>query len=259
MLELVNLSKTFVNSQTGARVEALKDINLEVEDGRLVTVVGLTGCGKTTMLRIVAGLERPSTGRVLLDGQEICRPGPQIGLVFQEYALLPWRTLIRNIEFGLEIKGAPKWEREERAAEYIKIVQLEGFEDRYPKELSGGMKQRVAIARTLINEPRVLLMDEPFGSLDSQTRNTMQEFLIQIWKRTGRTILFVTHNIDEAVFLSERVIVLSARPGRVVATFNVDLKYPRDRTSIKFNKFRRDILKYLREEKGKAMAELTKI
>jgi NitT/TauT family transport system ATP-binding protein len=229
-------------------VPALDDLHLRIENGRFVSIVGPSGCGKTTLLRIIAGLEKASAGAVLLDGHELGQGSEEIGLVFQEYALFPWRTTLQNIEMGLEIKGIPKEKRRSKAMEYIKSFNLDGFANRYPKELSGGMKQRVAIARTLIMNPRVVLMDEPFGSLDSQTRNALQQFLLQIWERRNETILFVTHNVDEAVFLSDQIVLLSRRPARIIKIVDVNLSRPRDRTSHACNEIRRDILHVLGQE-----------
>ena len=229
-------------------VHVLNQISYRIENGRFVSIVGPSGCGKTTLLRIIAGLEKSSAGKVLLDGRELVQGSEEIGLVFQEYALFPWRTTLQNIEIGPEIKGVDKAKRRSTAMEYIKMFNLSGFENRYPRELSGGMKQRVAIARTLIMNPRVVLMDEPFGSLDSQTRNGLQEFLLGIWERRRDTILFVTHNVDEAVFLSDQIIVLSKRPARIFKTFEVGLQRPRDRTGYECNEIRREVLKVLSEE-----------
>ena len=247
-LDLLDLSKTFSGRGLEGSIHVLEQIRHRIENGQFISIVGPSGCGKTTLLRIIAGLEESSSGRVLLDGKELTQGSEEVGLVFQEYALFPWRTTLQNIEMGLEIKGVDKEKRRSTAMEYIKTFNLIGFEHRYPRELSGGMKQRVAIARTLIMNPRVVLMDEPFGSLDSQTRNALQEFLLAIWERRRDTILFVTHNVDEAVFLSDQIIVLSKRPARIVKTFEVGLQRPRDRTGQECNEIRRDVLKVLSEE-----------
>lgn len=244
-LDFIDLSKTFLGRGLGESVHVLDQIRYRIENGQFVSIVGPSGCGKTTLLRIIAGLEKASAGRVLLDGEELIHGSETIGLVFQEYALFPWRTTLQNIEMGLEIKGVDREKRCLTAMEYIKTFDLSGFEHRYPRELSGGMKQRVAIARTLIMNPRVVLMDEPFGSLDSQTRNGLQEFLLGIWGKRGDTILFVTHNVDEAVFLSDQIIVLSRRPARIVKTFEAGLPRPRDRTGQECNEIRREVLKVL--------------
>lgn len=247
-LDLLELSKTFPGNGLGESVHVLENIQHRIENGRFVSIIGPSGCGKTTLLRIIAGLEKASAGKVLLDGKELVQGTEEVGLVFQEYALFPWRTTLQNIEMGLEIRGMDKPKRRLTAMEYIKTFDLNGFEHRYPRELSGGMKQRVAIARTLIMNPRVVLMDEPFGSLDSQTRNAMQEFLLRIWLKRGDTIIFVTHNVEEAVFLSDEIVILSKRPARLIQSIDMDLPRPRDRTSETCNKIRRGILKILEEE-----------
>jgi NitT/TauT family transport system ATP-binding protein len=247
-LEILGISKTFAGRNPGESVHVLENLQHRIENGRFVSIIGPSGCGKTTLLRIIAGLERASSGRVLLNDKELVQGSEEIGLVFQEYALFPWRTTLQNIEMGLEIKGVDKEKRRSTAMEYINMFNLGGFEHRYPKELSGGMKQRAAIARTLVMNPRVVLMDEPFGSLDSQTRNGLQEFLLGVWERRRDTILFVTHNVDEAVFLSDQIIVLSKRPARIVKTFEVGLPRPRDRTGQECNEIRREVLKVLSGE-----------
>ena len=256
-IELADISKTYFNVSNKEEIKAVNDISFNVEDGEFVSIIGLSGCGKTTLLRIISGLEQPSTGKIFLQGKEIERPYGQVGLIFQEYALFPWMTVIDNIDFGLEIKKVPKKKRKEMARFYLNKFNLDGFENEYPKELSGGMKQRVAIARTLINDPELLLMDEPFGSLDSQTRNSMQEFLLKVWQETKKTILFVSHNIDETVFLSQKVFGLSARPGRIKLLLEIDLPYPRERTSQEFNLYRKKILDYLEQERIKSDNEVT--
>ena len=249
-LEIKNLCKTYVDSEEQQIVQALINVNLNVMNGEFLSIIGPSGCGKTTLLRIIAGLEQHTTGEVLINGEQLTEPWSRVGFVFQEYALFPWRSVSENIEFGLEIKNVPKQDRRQRALEYIHKFGIDGFEDKYPKELSGGMKQRVAIARTLINNPSMILMDEPFGSLDSQTRNTMQEFLLNIWQNLNRTILFVTHNIDEAVFLSNRVIGLSKRPGSIKFSLEIAIPMPRDRTSSEFNQYRKEILNFLHRERS---------
>jgi len=247
-LELLELSKTFLGKGPGESVHVLENLQHRVENGRFISIIGPSGCGKTTLLRIIAGLEKASAGKVLLDGRELVQGSEEIGLVFQEYALFPWRTTLQNIEMGPEIRGVDKEKRRSTAMEYIKMFNLSGFENRYPRELSGGMKQRVAIARTLIMNPRVVLMDEPFGSLDSQTRNGLQEFLLGIWGKRSDTVIFVTHNVDEAIFLSDEIVVLSRRPAKIIKRIEVELPRPRDRTSEECNRIRRDVLKILEEE-----------
>jgi NitT/TauT family transport system ATP-binding protein len=249
-LEIKNLCKTYIDSEEHQTVQALINVNLSVMNGEFLSIIGPSGCGKTTLLRIIAELEQHTTGEVFINGDQLTEPWSHVGFVFQEYALFPWRTVSENIEFGLEMKNVPKQDRRQRALEYIHNFGMDGFEDKYPKELSGGMKQRVAIARTLINNPSIILMDEPFGSLDSQTRNTMQEFLLSIWQNSNRTILFVTHNIDEAVFLSNRVIGLSKRPGSIKFSLEIEIPMPRDRTSSEFNQYRKEILKFLQRERS---------
>ncbi len=227
---------------------ALKNVSFDVKDGEFICIIGPSGCGKTTLLRIVAGLTPPTSGCVIVDGEEICGPSRDRGFVFQEYTLLPWRTARENIELGLELQGMAKAERFKLVQKYIDLVGLKGFEDAYPKELSGGMQQRVAIARALITDPEIILMDEPFGALDAQTRNLLQEELLRIRRASNKTILFVTHNVDEAVFLADRIIVMSARPGEVKKVITVNIPHPRNRTGTKANKIQQDILRILEAE-----------
>lgn len=244
ILRLDRVSKEF-NTVDGQIISALQEINLKVTKGEFLSIIGPSGCGKTSLLRIIAGLEATSGGEVFFGNGMDPEGGPNIGFIFQEFALLPWRTVLENIEFGLEIRGIRKAERIEKALEYIKVIELEGFEKKYPKELSGGMKQRVAIARSMICNPKILLMDEPFGSLDAQTRFTMEQFLVRIWKKTGKTIIFVTHNVDEAVFLGQRVIVMSSRPGRIISEAKVELEFPRDIHCQEFIRIRKEALQQL--------------
>ncbi len=249
-LELRNVTKTF-NTEEG-EMDALEGINIEVKPNEFLCIIGPSGCGKTTLLRMVAGLDHPSSGEIILDGKEVKGPSPDRGMVFQEFSLFPWRTVLKNVEFGLEIKGVGDKARREIAERYIELVGLHGFENHYPYELSGGMKQRVAIARALATEPSILLMDEPFGSVDAQTRNILQEELLRIWKRTKKTVLFVTHSVDEAVYLADRVAVMSARPGCLVKCLDIDIPRPRKRTSMKVNEFREKLLMLLSLERSKA-------
>ena len=220
-LQVRGLSKIF-ESKNGT-VTAIQNVDLEVKESEFVMIVGPSGCGKTTLLNIIGGLESASGGEVLLEGRPVSGPGPDRGMVFQGYSLFPWLTVQKNVEFGLKMKRVPEAERAAKAKKYIDLVGLNGFENALPKQLSGGMKQRVAIARTLANEPEVLLMDEPFGALDAQTRVVMQELLADVSRRTGTTILFITHDIDEAVLLGERIYVMSRRPGTIREMIMVDI------------------------------------
>jgi NitT/TauT family transport system ATP-binding protein len=206
---------------------ALHNLNLKVKAGEFVTIVGPSGCGKSTFLDIMAGLSLPTSGEIYIDGKKITGPDLNRGTVLQGYALFPWRTVRRNIEYGLEVKKIPKGERGRISDRYIELVDLKGFEDRYPHELSGGMKQRVAIARALAFDPEVLLMDEPFAAVDAQTRETLQDELLRIWEKTNKTIIFITHSIEEAVFLADRVVVMSTNPGAIRCFVNVSLPRPR--------------------------------
>jgi NitT/TauT family transport system ATP-binding protein len=216
-LAVRGLFHEYVNRFTRERVVALDGVDLEVTDGEFLTVVGPSGCGKSTLLAVLAGLQAPTRGDVRLDGRPVVGPGPDRGVVFQELAILPWRTVERNIAHGPEIQGVPKTERVAIVRRFVDLVGLAGFEKKYPHELSGGMKQRVAVARTLAADPKVMLMDEPFAAVDAQTRMTLQEELNAIARATGKTILLVTHNVEEAVFLGDRCCVLSRRPGKVRA------------------------------------------
>jgi ABC-type nitrate/sulfonate/bicarbonate transport system, ATPase component len=212
---------------------ALEGVNLSVRDGEFLSIVGPSGCGKSTFLYILAGLIKKTSGTVYIDGREIKGPALDRGIVMQGYALFPWRTIQKNIEFGLEVKGTKKSERAKISREYLELVGLKGFEDRYPYELSGGMKQRVAIARALAYDPEVLLMDEPFAAIDEQTKDTLHEELLRIWEKTHKTIIFVTHSIDEAVFLSDRIAVMTPSPGTIKAIVDVNLDRPRYNASLK--------------------------
>ena len=225
-LEISNLYKQFP-SKKGILV-ALKNINLHVETGEFVCVVGASGSGKSTLLRLIAGLDLPTSGGITVDGTKITGPGADRGMVFQRYTLYPWMNVQDNVGFGLKLQGMSKIRRLKETAYYLDIVGLTEFAQSYPKELSGGMKQRVAIARALATNPKILLMDEPFGALDVQTKEKMQQFLLEIWRKTGCTILMITHDVEEAVFLSQRVYVLSASPGQVKQEVKIDLPYERD-------------------------------
>jgi NitT/TauT family transport system ATP-binding protein len=229
-LLIEGVNRTFPARAGAQPTRALEPISLSVADNDFITILGPSGCGKSTLLRIVAGLDKASTGRVLLDGTEVVGPGPDRGMVFQSYTLFPWLSVADNIAFGLREKGVAEAARRRVAHEWCARVGLSGFEGHYPKQLSGGMQQRTAIARVLVNDPKIMLLDEPFGALDNQTRALMQEMLLDIWQRETKTVLFVTHDIEESIFLASRVVVMSARPGRIKADVRIDLPYPRHYT-----------------------------
>ena len=227
-------------------VQALSDVSFSVEDGEFCCVVGPSGCGKTTLLRTIAGLERPDSGTVLVDGDPVTGPGLDRGMVFQEYALFPWRTVRGNIRFGLDRPACGCSDCEHRVQELVDLVGLDGFEDSYPKALSGGMKQRVGIARALAPDPEILLMDEPFGSVDARTRDRLHAELLDIWGETDQSVVFVTHDIDEAVTLADKIVIMDAEPGTVQSTLSVALSRPRDRTATAFV----DYVAQIRDELG---------
>ena len=231
-LSIQGVSRVFEGQKgrKGQRTQALQPIDFEVQENDFVTILGPSGCGKSTLLRIVAGLDFPTTGEVRLDGKVIEGPGADRGVVFQSYTLFPWLTIAQNIRFGLRERGMSDAEQKERSDFFIAKVGLRGFENHFPKQLSGGMQQRTAIARALANDPKMLLLDEPFGALDNQTRVLMQELLLGIWESARKTVLFVTHDIDEAIFMANRVAVFSARPGRIKADIPVNLPHPRHYT-----------------------------
>jgi ABC-type nitrate/sulfonate/bicarbonate transport system ATPase subunit len=253
MIEIDRLSKTFPARADDPPVEALKDVSLEVRDGEFLTVLGPSGCGKTTLLRIIAGLETFEGGDVRVRGRSISSPGPDRAMVFQSFALLPWATVVANVAFGLELRGVPKSEREARAHELIELVGLTGFEKRLPGQLSGGMQQRVGLARALAVDPEILLMDEPFGALDEQTRRLLQEELLVIWEQSRKTVIFITHSMEEAVLLGDRVVLMSPRPGRIVDIVDVPLDRPRASAvdemagSAEFARITADLWRRLRE------------
>ena len=221
-LEISQLRKEFATPE--GTVVALKDMNLHVEQGEFVCIVGASGSGKSTLLRLVAGLEQPTAGKITVDYQPVVGPGADRGMVFQDYTLYPWMTVQKNVEFGLKLQGTSKSERREQASYYLNMVGLADFAQSLPRQLSGGMKQRVAIARALTSRPKILLMDEPFGALDIQTKESMQQFLLELWKQAGTSILMITHDVQEAVFLSQRIYVMTARPGTVRAEIKVDFE-----------------------------------
>ncbi|MCD8488281.1 MAG: ABC transporter ATP-binding protein [Desertifilum sp.] len=248
-LEVTQLYKQFATKR--GPLVALKDINLHIEEGEFVCAVGASGSGKSTLLRMIAGLETPSSGDVRVDGMRVTGPGADRGMVFQSYTLYPWMNIAENVGFGLKLQGVSAAQRKQRVAYYLEVVGLSKFAQALPKELSGGMKQRVAIARALASQPKILLMDEPFGALDVQTKETMQQFLLQLWEQTKTSILMITHDVEEAVFLSQRIYVLTSHPGTVRTEIEISL--PRNRTyQIKrqpiFQDYRDRVMAYLRDE-----------
>ncbi|GAB4274102.1 MAG: ABC transporter ATP-binding protein [Deferrisomatales bacterium] len=237
MLRLADVTKVY-RAADGREVAAVVDLSLRVAEGQFVSIVGTSGCGKTTTLRLIAGLERPTRGAITLDGRPIEGPSRERTVVFQRYTLFPWRTVLDNVTFGLDVAGCrPRVERVALARRYLAMVRLAGFEGAYPHELSGGMQQRVAVARALAANPRVLLMDEPFGALDAQTRISLQGELLRIWEEERKTVLFVTHSIDEAVYLSDRVVVMGNTGGRAAAVVDIRLPRPREPHSELFRQY----------------------
>jgi ABC-type nitrate/sulfonate/bicarbonate transport system ATPase subunit len=248
--------KEFVKGER--RVLAVDDVDLRVTDREFTAILGPSGCGKSTLLNLVAGFDRPTSGRVLAGGEVVGEPSPTRGVVFQEPALFPWLSVFENVVFGPKTQGRPAAEYRPRAAQFIEQVGLNGFESHYPAELSGGMRQRVGIARVLMLQPQIMLMDEPFGSLDAQTRTLMQELLLEVWERHHQTVLFITHDIEEALLLADRVCVMTARPGRIKKTIQVDIPRPRSievTTSPEFNRLRADVFALIRDESHRAAAE----
>jgi len=256
VIEIRAVHKEFAKGER--RVVALEEIDLTVDEREFVAILGPSGCGKSTLLNMVAGFDLPTRGSVRVAGEEILAPAPSRGVVFQEPALFPWLTVMDNVVFGPKTLGQSSTDYRARAAQIIEQIGLSGFEASYPAELSGGMRQRVGIARVLIMEPKVLLMDEPFGSLDAQTRTLMQELLLALWERHHQTVLFITHDIEEAVLLADRVCVMTARPGRIKKSIDVRMPRPRSielTTSPEFNALRREVLELIREESVRAAME----
>jgi NitT/TauT family transport system ATP-binding protein len=257
VLEVRNLGKIYAVHEVDAlRVEALKDINLTVNKGEFISIIGPSGCGKSTLFDLIGGLNECTSGEVFIEGERVAGPHPSIGMVFQEESAFPWLTSLENVEFGLKMSGVGKKDRRAKAKEMIELVGLSGFESHYPAELSGGMRQRVAIARTLVMDPEIILMDEPFGALDEQTRVLLGEELLRICDRIGATILFITHSISESVMLSDRVYVMSGRPGTFKRIIDINIPRPRSSSTIgtkRFGEITDEIWKELREEMSKAM------
>jgi NitT/TauT family transport system ATP-binding protein/sulfonate transport system ATP-binding protein len=250
-LSIEAVGRVFPGARGGPAVEALSPVSLGVEENDFIAILGPSGCGKSTLLRIVAGLETPSTGRVVLDGQPIDGPGADRGMVFQSYTLFPWLSVLDNVAFGLRERGVPRERREEAARRVLAEVGLSAFAGHYPHMLSGGMQQRTALARALANDPKILLLDEPFGALDHQTRSLMQELLLGVWEASRKTVLFVTHDIEEAIFMGSRVVVMTARPGRIKADIAVPLPHPRDyrmKAAPEFAALKAELTELIREE-----------
>jgi NitT/TauT family transport system ATP-binding protein len=244
MIDIQSLSKTFI-TEKGEKITAVEDINLQIDKNAFTCIVGPSGCGKSTILRIAAGLEKATRGKVLYRSTPVSRPCAQIGLVFQEYSLFPWLTVLDNVAAGPEFAGVNKKERHQAAMQYIEMVNMQDFKTAYPHELSGGMRQRVAIARALANNPDVLLMDEPFGALDAHTRILLQQELLKLWELTHKTIVLVTHSVDEAVFLADEIVIMTSRPGRIRNKITVDMKRPRTRALPRFGEMTDFILREL--------------
>ncbi|MCQ9615736.1 ABC transporter ATP-binding protein [Paenalcaligenes niemegkensis] len=256
-LSIRSVTKIFAGTRGAQPTTALQPTSLEVAEQDFITVLGPSGCGKSTLLRLVAGLETPTEGEILLDGARVEGPGADRGVVFQNYTLFPWLTVRQNICFGLREKGLSATEQKEISESYIESVGLRGFESHYPKQLSGGMQQRVAIARAMANDPKILLLDEPFGALDNQTRVIMQELLLGVWEKHRKTVIFVTHDIDESIFMANRVAVFTARPGRIKADIAVELPYPRHytvKTSPEFTELKARLTEEIRAESLAAAA-----
>ncbi|EPR30643.1 ABC transporter related protein [Alkalidesulfovibrio alkalitolerans DSM 16529] len=246
ILRIDRLEKRFLSR--GGPVEALASVSLAVKDGEFLSIVGPSGCGKSTLLRIAAGLESATQGGTYYRGHPVAGPCREVGMVFQEYSLLPWRTVLDNIALGLEFSGVPRSERRKRAKRYLDLIGMKEFRQALPHELSGGMRQRVAIARALANKPELLLMDEPFGALDAYTRILLQKELLRIWQHERKSVVFVTHSVDEAIFLSDRIVVMSARPGRIIETIAVTMERPRDRANPDYGRLSARILEKLEAE-----------
>ena len=239
-IEIKNINKSF--DGRGKNLSVLEDINIEINDGELICLLGPSGCGKTTLLRLIAGLDQPTSGEIIANGEVVEKPSGDRAVIFQQYSLFPWLTVIQNVTFGLEISGGSKEENIQAAERYLKSVGLLEFKDSYPHELSGGMKQRVAIIRSLLNHSPILLMDEPFSALDMQNRHKLQEQLIGVWERFENTIVFVTHDVDEAVYLADKIVLLDKNPGKIAEVISVDLERPRKRDSLEFLKIQESIV-----------------
>ena len=257
-LQATGLRHEYYQPRTGGRLLALDNINLHVEDGEFVSIVGPSGCGKTTFINLCDGLLKPTAGRIDIDGKTVTGPGTDRGMVFQDSCLMPWRTVFKNVIFGLECQRLDNAEGQERAGTFIKLVGLQGFEDHYPHELSGGMQQRCNLARALTVDPKILIMDEPFAALDAQTREIMQAELLRIWREARKTVLFITHQINEAIYLADRVIIFGARPGKVKQTIKIDLPRPRAlslKRDPRFLDYENQVWEQIEEEVKKTMVQ----
>jgi len=248
-IQIKQVNKTF--STGGREVVALHDISLDVQRGEFICLLGPSGCGKSTLLNAVAGFSLPSTGTIHVDGKPVAAPGPDRGMVFQEYALFPWMTVAQNISFGLEIKKLPKAQIREKVSSLLEMLKLQDFRDRYPKDLSGGMRQRVAIARVLALDSPIMLMDEPFGALDSLTRRNLQDELLRIWTEFGKTIIFVTHSIEESIYLADRIVVMTYRPGTIKKVVSVVMPRAREPSSAEFNELKKELSLLVMEEQSR--------
>jgi NitT/TauT family transport system ATP-binding protein len=258
-IECESLRKVFYDGRSGTEIVALGNFTLDIKAGELITIVGPSGCGKTTLLNIAAGFERHTAGRILIDGQPIAGPGPDRGVVFQEYALFPWLRVAQNVAYGLVERGMPKSEAHELADSWLERVGLEGFGNKYPHELSGGMRQRVALIRVLANDPRILLMDEPFAALDALTRGVLQKELEILWEETRKTVIFVTHNVEEAIYLGDRMVIMSARPSSIKTIVPITLPRPRDPTAREFNEHRKFAAEQLMQEQQTSFTALRRV
>ncbi len=252
-IDIRNVNRIYKDSD-GSKVEALKDVNLEIKPGEFISIIGPSGCGKTTLLRLIAGLDKPQNGQLFIDGVPITGADPSRGYVFQQGSLFPWLNVRNNIAYGLRARKVYR-KKKETIANYIDLVGLSGFEKSYPHQISGGMAQRVAIARALINEPKALLLDEPMGALDSFTRADLQDKLLELWKKDGTTMILVTHDIDEAIYLSDRIVIMTPRPGKISKIIEVDLPRPRQRGSASFLEMRRQILEFFELAQAKPQPE----
>jgi NitT/TauT family transport system ATP-binding protein len=244
--EFVDVAKTFMRGSS--RIVAVEKLSLHIDDGEFVCILGPSGCGKSTLLFMAAGLEKNSDGRIVFNGRTVSAPGADRGMLFQQFALYPWLSARKNVEFGLSLRGVPAAERWKRAKHWLDMMGLTPFADAYPHQLSGGMQQRIAIARLLVNEPQIMLMDEPFAALDAQTRTTLGEELVRVWQQAKGTVLFVTHSIDEAIMLADRLVIMTPRPGRIKMDMRIDLPRLRDPASDEFNALRRQVTELLRHD-----------